>query len=52
MALKDIIGQDKAVGILLKTIQRGRIPSSYLFAGEPGIGKKLTAINLAKALNC
>ncbi len=52
MALKDVIGQDKAVGILLRTIQRCRIPSSYLFAGESGIGKKLTAINLAKALNC
>jgi DNA polymerase III subunit delta' len=52
MAFKNIIGQDKAVTILLRTIQRGRIPSSYLFAGESGIGKKLTAINLAKTLNC
>ena len=52
MALRDIIGQNKAISILLRTIQRGRIPSSYLFAGESGIGKKLTAINLAKALNC
>jgi len=52
MALKDIVGQNKAVGILLRTIQRGRIPSSYLFAGESGIGKKLAAINFAKALNC
>lgn len=52
MALKDVIGQEKAVNILLKTIQRGRIPSSYLFTGESGIGKKFTAINLAKALNC
>ena len=52
MAFKDIIGQDRAVNILLKTMQRGRVPSSYLFSGESGIGKKLTAINLAKALNC
>ena len=52
MALRDIIGQDRAIRILLKTIERARIPSSYLFAGESGIGKKLTAINLAKALNC
>jgi DNA polymerase-3 subunit delta' len=52
MALRDIIGQDRAIRILLKTIERDRIPSSYLFAGEAGIGKKLTAINLAKALNC
>lgn len=52
MAFRDIVGQDKAVNILLKTIHRGRIPSSYLFAGESGIGKKFAAINLAKALNC
>jgi DNA polymerase-3 subunit delta' len=52
MALKDVTGQDKAVGILLKTVQRGRISSSYLFAGESGIGKKFTAVNLAKTLNC
>jgi DNA polymerase-3 subunit delta' len=52
MALSDVIGQDTAVSILLKTIHRGRISSSYLFAGESGIGKKLTAINLAKAVNC
>jgi DNA polymerase III subunit delta' len=52
MAFKDIIGQDKAVMILSKTIRRGRIPSSYLFTGESGIGKKLTAINLVKTLNC
>ena len=52
MALKDIIGQDRAINILLKTLQRGRLPSSYLFAGESGTGKKLAAINLAKALNC
>jgi len=52
MALRDVIGQEKAVNILLRTIQRGRIPSSYLFTGESGIGKKFTAINLAKALNC
>jgi DNA polymerase III subunit delta' len=52
MALRDVIGQDRAVTILLKTIERGRIPSSYLFTGDSGIGKKFTAINLAKAVNC
>ena len=52
MSFKDVIGQDKAVGILLRTIQRGRVPSSYIFAGESGIGKRLAALNLAKALNC
>ncbi|MEW6585392.1 MAG: AAA family ATPase [Nitrospirota bacterium] len=52
MALKDVIGQERAVAILQKSIRRGRIPSSYLFIGESGIGKKFTAVNLAKAVNC
>lgn len=52
MALKDIIGQDKAVKILAGTLGRHRLPSSYLFAGEAGIGKKFTAMNFAKAVNC
>ncbi|MEW6162521.1 MAG: DNA polymerase III subunit delta' [Nitrospirota bacterium] len=52
MALRDVIGQERAVNILLRTIQRGRIPSSYLFVGESGIGKKFAALNFAKALNC
>lgn len=52
MAFKDIIGQKKALRILQRTIERGKIPSSYLFAGESGIGKKYTAINLAKTVNC
>ena len=52
MAFKDIIGQQKALRILQRTIGRGKIPSSYLFAGESGIGKKYTAINLAKTVNC
>jgi DNA polymerase III subunit delta' len=52
MALKNIIGQDRAVSILLRTLDRGRIPNAYLFSGESGIGKRSVAINLAKALNC
>jgi DNA polymerase III subunit delta' len=52
MAFRDIIGQEKAVNILFRTIERGRVPSTYLFAGESGIGKKFTAINFAKTLNC
>jgi len=52
MALSDIIGQDRAVGILLRTLSRNRVPSAYLFAGESGIGKRFAALNLAKALNC
>jgi DNA polymerase-3 subunit delta' len=52
MALRDVIGQDNALRILRGAIERGRVASSYLFAGEDGIGKRFTAVNLARALNC
>lgn len=52
MALKDVIGQEDALGILRKALSRRRLASSYLFAGQQGTGKRFTALNLAKALNC
>lgn len=52
MAFKDIIGQERAIGLLTKAIASGRVASAYLFAGDSGIGKRLTALNFAKALNC
>ena len=52
MALKNIIGQEKAINILKGCISKDRIPHALLFAGDEGIGKRLTAINFAKALNC
>ena len=52
MALKDIIGQEKAIGILQGILKMQRLANSYLFSGEAGIGKKTAAINFAKAVNC
>ncbi len=52
MAFREIIGQEKAVNILKGCIRRNRIPHAMLFAGDEGIGKRLTALNFAKALNC
>jgi DNA polymerase-3 subunit delta' len=52
MALKDIIGQDKALRILFGTLRRNRVPSSILFSGDSGTGKMTAAINYAKTLNC
>ena len=33
-------------------LSMGRVPGSLLFAGEDGIGKRLFALELAKAMNC
>ncbi|HDK41429.1 MAG TPA: DNA polymerase III subunit delta', partial [Nitrospirae bacterium] len=52
MALKQVIGQERALKILRRCIAKNRIAHAYLFAGEDGIGKKLTAVNFAKTLNC
>lgn len=45
-------GQNRAIRILQGTALRSRLASSYLFAGEDGIGKKSTAIEFVKAINC
>ncbi len=52
MSLKDILGQEQALEILTGCITKNHIAHAYFFAGEDGIGKKLTAINFAKLLNC
>ncbi len=52
MALKDIVGQGKALDVLRGFIERDRIPHALLFAGDEGIGKRLAAQNFAKAINC
>ncbi len=52
MSFKDIKGQDKPTQILKEYIKHSRLTGSYLFVGEEGIGKKLFAKTLAKAVNC
>ena len=52
MSIDDVIGHERAIGLIKKAISSGRVASAYLFAGEQGIGKKHTALNLASALNC
>jgi DNA polymerase-3 subunit delta' len=52
MGLKDVVGQERAIEILSGSIKNNRIAHAYLFNGEDGIGKKLTAVNFAKSLNC
>ena len=52
MALKEIIGQNRAVNMLQGILKRDRLAGAYLFCGESGIGKRTTAMNFAKAVNC
>lgn len=52
MALRDIVGQEKALRILSGMLRKNRVPAAMLFSGEAGIGKKMAANCYAKALNC
>jgi DNA polymerase-3 subunit delta' len=47
-----IKGQDRAVSFLKGSISGGRIAHAYIFYGARGVGKKLSALEFAKAVNC
>jgi DNA polymerase-3 subunit delta' len=47
-----IIGHDAVVQHFRSTIVAGRLASTYLFVGPPGIGKRRFALELAHALLC
>ena len=52
MSFENIKGQSSAVDFLKSSIENDRVSHAYMFIGPSGIGKKLTAVNFAKALNC
>jgi DNA polymerase III subunit delta' len=52
MILDDIIGQPRAIERLKGYADTESIDGTYLFTGPAGVGKALTAISFAKALNC
>jgi DNA polymerase-3 subunit delta' len=52
MPFSSIIGHDRQVDILKRALANNALAHAYLFSGEPGIGKRLTAFALAAALNC
>src|SRR3954451_24057412 len=47
-----LIGNERAKEILRRMLRQRRVPGALLFAGEGGLGKKLFALELARALNC
>ena len=47
-----LIGNERAKEILRRMLEQGRVPGALLFAGEEGLGKKLFAVELARAFNC
>ncbi|MBI5167421.1 MAG: DNA polymerase III subunit delta' [candidate division NC10 bacterium] len=52
MAFRCIIGQERALALIRRSLAKDRLPQAYLFTGPQGVGKRLAALALAKALNC
>ena len=52
MSFKDIRGQDNSIHMLQGYLEQSRLGGGYLFVGPEGVGKKLIARILAKAVNC
>ena len=52
MSFKDIVGQERAIRILTQSLKENKISSSYIFIGSEGTGKKFTAIEFTKVVNC
>ena len=52
MSWEEIKGQDRAISFLKNVLIEGKLSGAYLFVGPEGVGKRLTAKNFAKMLNC
>ncbi len=52
MSFARIRGQGRALELIRRALQAGRLPHALLFSGPDGVGKRQTARELAKALNC
>ncbi|MDD5590796.1 MAG: AAA family ATPase [Dehalococcoidales bacterium] len=47
-----IVGQDNAVSLLERSLDKKALAHAYLLVGPPHVGKMTLALDLAKAMNC
>ena len=52
MSWQRVKGHDVHVAEFTRAVRRGRLAHAYLFTGPGGVGKRLFAVELAKALLC
>ncbi len=50
--LDQLTGNQRVKELLKRMLESRRVPGALLFSGEEGVGKKLFALELAKAINC
>jgi len=47
-----VIGQDRAITVFQRSLEKGTLAHAYLLVGLPHVGKMTLALNLAQAVNC
>jgi DNA polymerase-3 subunit delta' len=52
MPFRDVFGHRRLIDLLARSVERGTLPPSIIFAGPAGIGKRRVALAAAQALNC
>ena len=52
MSWEQVRGHEAQAEAFARAVRRGRLAHAYLFVGPPGVGKRLFAVELAKALLC
>jgi DNA polymerase III subunit delta' len=52
MPFSDVIGQDRAIAVLRRSISMGRVAHAYLFSGIEGCGKRKSALAFVQAVFC
>jgi DNA polymerase III subunit delta' len=52
MPFADVIGQDRAIAVLRRSISMQRVAHAYLFSGIEGCGKKKSALAFVQAVFC
>jgi DNA polymerase-3 subunit delta' len=52
MSWQGIQGHDSVVAQFRRSLSRGRLASTFLFVGPPGVGKRAFALKLAQTLLC
>jgi DNA polymerase-3 subunit delta' len=48
----DVVGQDRAISLLQRSLETGSLAHAYLLVGPVHVGKMTLALNLAQAVNC
>ena len=52
MPFKSIVGHRRLLELIARSIDRGSLPPSLVFAGPSGVGKRMVAVATAQLLNC